>query len=153
MDIKTLEGKYFGPFEIKKAILSERKTFLGKEKVELSLDNKKTEVLPLEIALTVITKEKSDLTNLRENWVAPVAEQILVLLVEAEVPQRDIDYLLGVKITESLNVNSKKAIGMLFGKPKAELNLMDIEEVLRGEVVSKRVKPKKDGRRKKIKNG
>ena len=116
-------------------VASDKKTLLGKEKVIVHYENRDTpDEMPLEVFSQIATKEESNDTELREKWVTPVAEKILVLVTEAEVRKRDIDYLMGVKVTESLNVNARRAYEKLLGKDRDDLTMMDFEEMLRGEV-------------------
>jgi len=116
-------------------VASDKKTLLGKEKVIVHYENRDTpDEMPLEVFSQIATKEESNDTELREKWVTPVAEKILVLVTEAEIRKRDIEYLMGVKVTESLNVNARRAYEKLLGKDRDDLTMMDFEEMLRGEV-------------------
>ena len=135
MDLKKMQGNYIGRWKIKYMVASDKKTLLGKEKVIVHYENRDTpDEMPLEVFSQIATKEESNDTELREKWVTPVAEKILVLVTEAEIRKRDIEYLMGIKVTESLNVNARRAYEKLLGKDRDDLTMMDFEEMLRGEI-------------------
>lgn len=125
------QGKYLGPLQIKSAYLAKEKTYLGNKKVVLILESDEEKELPLEVVKNVIADEKSDWTELREKWVIPVVEKLLIVLTESELGNNDLHYALDVKLGESIKMASDRAQMILFGKPKEDISLMDIEKVLR----------------------
>lgn len=131
MSVKKFKGKFVGPYKIEEISLSSEKTYLGKPKVVLTFENNKTQELPLEVLQSIVTKTKSDLTELREKKVKPVVEKILIILVESELGQTDLNYAIGPKLTESLNQSFRLANEALWGREKDDVTLMDVEKVLR----------------------
>lgn len=132
METEKYIGKYVGPNKIKEVKETEEKTYLGNTKLELVYENGQTVLLPTDTVEAVMTEELSDLTKLREARVNPVVEKILVILTESELTNEDMDYAIGPKLTESLNMAVNQAQKILWGKEKHEVTLMDIDKVLKG---------------------
>jgi hypothetical protein len=128
-EINKFIGQYYGVDKITDVIKSKDKTYLGNEKIILICGSQQFE-LPLPVVENTVTKDKQDLTKLRELRVIPVVEQMLILLVENELTKPEIEYATGPKLMESLNESFKKAAVILWGKDTQELTLMDIQKVL-----------------------
>lgn len=128
---EEFKGQFLGPLQIKDVLSIKEKTYLGNKKVILVLETDEQKDLPLEVAKSVITKERSDWTELREKWVIPIVEKLLVILTESELGNNDLHYALDVKLGESIKMASDEAQKILFGKPKEEVSLMDLEKILK----------------------
>lgn len=132
INLKDFEGKFFGLNFIEKAELSENKTYLGKDKVKLTYDNKKIEEYPLEVIDKVISSTAIDLTDLRLRRLTPIAEKILILLTESELKKEDMEYLVTALIPGSINQALNRAYKkVFFNKEPHEITLMDVERVLK----------------------
>jgi hypothetical protein len=129
--MSKLIGLYYGPYLISDTATSKDKTYLGNEITTLICENDKKFNIPTAILEHVITKEKKDLTELRELRVIPVMQQMLTMLVESELTRSEIDYAIGPKMTEALNSSFSLASSKLWGgKDKDDITLMDIQKVL-----------------------
>jgi hypothetical protein len=126
-----LLNKHFGPFQIKGVKNTEEKTYLGYDKIILVLDDDTEKTLPIEDLRFIATVEKSNLTELREKRVIPVVKKLLTILTESELGNSDLHYAIDMKLGESIKMASDCAQEVLFGKPKEEVSLMDLEKVLR----------------------
>lgn len=124
------KGRYIGPNKIEKAVKSTIKTYTGEERMSLTYTNDITEDFPLAVIEQVITDTMSDYECLREKRCIPIAEKVLILLTEAELPREDMDYLLNVKILESINMARRNALDTLFGKIDEKLTLYDLDRVI-----------------------
>ncbi len=131
METEKYIGKYVGPNKIITAEEAEEKTYLGNTKLKLVYENGQTVLLPTDTVEAVMTEELSDLTKLREARVNPLVEKILVILTESELTNEDMNYAIGPKLTESLNMAVNQAQKILWGKESHEVTLMDIDKVLR----------------------
>lgn len=120
---------YYGPYKITDTADSSEKTYSGKKKIILICGDKNF-TIPLEMANSVVSKKKTDLTQLREARVIPVVEKLLTVLVESELTQLEMSYATGPKLTMSLNESFRKASEILWKKDKGDITLMDIQKVL-----------------------
>jgi len=128
----SITGHFFGPYEIKSIIPLERTTSQGKPAVKLIFVNKlqPSVELPLEVAQKVITEELSDLTKLRETRCTAIVENLIKVLLEAEVSLDDIPYCFDT-VARSIEFSNKAAQEKMFGKKLYDMNLYDIDKLLR----------------------
>lgn len=131
MDLTKFEGKYFGPSKIKTVECLSNRTYLGKKKVKIELENDICEEIPLEMLETCVTDNAIDLAELREKKVIPVVEKLIVLLTESELGNNDLHYAIDLKLTESIRMAADAAQEAIYGKPKDKITLMDLEKVLK----------------------
>jgi hypothetical protein len=78
------------------------------------------------------TEEPKDLMWVKNARCNGITEKILETMLEMKVRLEDAN-LIGMKITESLKMNYQKACDKKFGKVKNELNLADIDFVLKNQ--------------------
>ena len=136
---KEFIGKFVGMNKIRKVIDVEDKTFLGKERVRVEYKGgAEPEVYPLRMLKKMITKDKSDLTELRERRVFSVIEDLITLLTEAELNKPEIDFAVGPRLMESLLDGMKKAEAILWKKPEYEITLKDVNDILTGKLDKKK---------------
>ena len=140
MDLEEFKGKFIGPDKIVDIFVIADKTYLGKERVEITYDSEKTARFPRAILEDIATSNKSDLSELREKRVQKPIEQVIQLLVESELTLEDIEYSMGPKLKASLDDALDKANTIAYGKPKYEVTLLDIEHMLKRGI--KKEKPK-----------
>jgi len=76
--------------------------------------------------------------------VKPIAESVLMLLVESELPIEDIKYLLQTTLPLSIENNVARAYKKFWGKEQYEVTLFDVEQSLRGNGKPKQKRDKKD---------
>ena len=146
MDRLKLIGQFIGNLSIVNLRNVERKTYLGRDVVEIEFDNKSKREFPLDDLKTIATQEPKDLTVLRELQIMPVAVKILGILADSELPINDpveanLMYLLNTVLPDSVKENEKKAYGKLFNKKYEKITLADLDRVLQ------------DGNKKKNKDG
>lgn len=127
--MNDFKGRYLGFDKIIKSEKAKRKTYLGNEVVTITLENKTTKEIPLEMLNLEATKEKSDLTKLRDLMTDPVIGKIVAILLESEVVFSDIDYIF-TKTVGSLNNHLERANAILWGKELYQRTLMDINNVI-----------------------
>lgn len=132
--MENIIGKYIGPNQIHKVEISDRKTFLGKEVLRLIYESGEKEEIPTGIAERLVTKEKTDLTDMRERFVSPLIGNIMAIMLEAEVKIIDLDYVMQ-KITMSFNSNIDLAIDMAMGKDQYTRTLADIQMILTNQAI------------------
>ena len=131
-------GKFIGPDKIVGIKPSKRKTYLGNIVAEIELENETKIERPVDMLDAITTDEKSDLTELRTNEAKPVAQKIIAILTEAELPisspvRANIYYLLQDLVPESIQKNTRDAYGKLFEKDYYEVSLLDIDKALNGK--------------------
>lgn len=146
MDKIKLIGKYIGPLRIVNLRDVKRKTYLGRDIIEIELQDKTLKEYPAEDLETIATKEAKDLSTLRQLEIEPVAKKVLGILADSELPIYDmtganIQYLLQTVLPDSIQENTRKAYGKLFGKEYYSITYADLDKVL-----------KKDGKQKKNDN-
>jgi hypothetical protein len=139
MTLNKLKGKFIGANQIKKASKSENKTYLGNEKIRLEYESGKTEEYPKECLDSIITKDVSDPSNLRETRVIPVTEKLLTVLAESELTIEDIQYVIGVKLVFSIEDSIRRLLASYFGKEvrnatlTGKITLKDLDDALEKE--------------------
>ena len=141
-----LIGQHVGPKRIVNLCEVERKTFLGRDVIEVEFDDKSKKEYSIETLEVITTKERGDLTSLRILEITPVAEKVLAVLVDSELPIFDpaganIQYLLQTVLPEHIQEKTQKGYGKLFGKDYHSITLFDMAKVF----------SKKDGRQTKDK--
>ncbi len=127
-----ITGHFYGPDEIKSIIPLERKTSQGEYAIKLVFINElqPSVELPFKVAKQTITQEASDLTKLRDARCNPIIEDLIKILLEAEVPLDDIPHCLD-GVANSIDFSNKMAQEKLFGKKLFAVTLLDIDKVLR----------------------
>ena len=136
-------GKFIGPRKIVEIKLADRKTYLGNDVVEIKFDDGTKREYPEESLKTIVTKEKGHLTALRELAVKPVADKIMAILVESELPinnpvEANIYYLINQVIPDHLKEKDREVYVKMFNKGYYDINLYDWNQMLQ----------KKDGKQK-----
>lgn len=122
-------GKFIGPKKIKEIVGSSRKTYLGRDVVEITYEDDTKEEFPLEVAAQVITQEPTDFTALEDAIAKPLLEKMTVILLEAEIKIIYIERILHA-LTGHLNQKIDTAIDKAIGKDKYTRTLADINTVL-----------------------
>ena len=130
MDKKEYVGKFVGKDKIEDVVLSEKKTYLRNDKVEVSFKDKEAETYPLEALKSFVTDKATDLSELQERKVVPVVRKILAIITEAELGKVDMEYAIGAKLKNSLDMNYNKAMVELWGKEIDKISLFDVNAVL-----------------------
>lgn len=135
MKLIELVGKYIGRDKIIEAEDAQRKTFFGKKVIRVFFD-KEAKEYPEEVLKDIVTKEPIDLSGLRELRIKGVAEKVLAVLAESELPVfnpvgANIQYLCETILPQSIQENKYKACGKLFKKDYYEINLSDIDAALK----------------------
>jgi len=133
MTYKKYFGKFIGSKKIKNIVLLDEKTYLGKNKVKVEFDDETSYIYPEEALEDIVTQDKKDATELRDLRVNPVIEKVLTILVESELTLPEIDYAMGPKLRGSIDDARERANKILLGKENYQVNLMDIEKILRME--------------------
>jgi len=152
MEKIELIGKYVGPLRIINVRNVLRKTYLGRDIVEIEFANKEKKEYPAEDLKTIATKEPTDLSTLRQLEIAPVATSVLGVLVDSELPIFDpaganIQYLLQTVLPESIQESTRMAYGKLFNKDYGAITLFDIDKVLKKDGKSTKENKKDDNRK------
>ena len=127
--MENLIGKYIAHRKIKEVKLSDRKTYLGGNVLEITYEDGTKEELTQKMAEKIATEEETDLTTLRNNFVKPIIEEISAILLEAEIKIIDIEFVLQ-SITGHLNQKIEEAIDVAIGKDKYTRTLSDINKIL-----------------------
>jgi hypothetical protein len=127
--MENLVGKFIGPHKIKEVKLVDRKTYLGKDVLEMTYEDGTKEELTQKMAEKVATEKETDFTTLRDNFVKSIIEEISAILLESEIKIIDIEYVLQ-SITGHLNQKIEEAIDKAIGKDKYTRSLVDINKIL-----------------------
>ena len=125
-------GQFIGPDKILKAKEASRKTYFGNPVIEVELEGGKIKEFPLKVLEEIVTKEKSDLSELREKRVYEPVKKILEILLESEMTIEDIKYLIQTKLPLSIENSVDRAYREMWGKEKWEVTLKDIDDILKG---------------------
>ncbi len=147
MDKLKLIGLYIGNLSIVNFRDLERKTYLGRDVVEIEFNDKSKQEYPVEDLKTIATKEPKDPTALRDVREMIVAQKVLGILADSEISISDpvranIQHLLQTVILASIQESQDRAYGKLFGKDYYSITLADLDRVLKNE---KEKKKNKDG--------
>lgn len=135
MDKLKLIGQFIGPRRIVNVCDAGRKTFLGRDVMEIEFDDGIKKEYPVETLEAIVTKESKDLTSLRILEITPVATKVLGILVDSELPIFDpnganIQYLLQTVLPEQIQEKTREAYGKLFNKDYNAVTLFDMDKVL-----------------------
>lgn len=125
-----LKGRYIGPNKIKESVLVKRQTYFGKPVYEVTFINGVKKEYPEEVLDYLATSKATDLTELQETTVKPVAEKILAILTEAELTLVDATYLLTVVAPNSVEMNVNTVYRNMWGKETYEVTLRDLNDNL-----------------------
>ena len=129
---KEFVGKFVGLNKIRVVTEVEEKTYLSNPKVRVEYKgDAKPEVYPLAVLRTIATKDKTDLTKLRDLRVFPVIKGMLILLTEAELSKADVIYATGARLIESINESMRVANDILWGKEDMDITLKDVDDVIK----------------------
>ncbi len=138
MSIKKIEliGKFIGPLRIVNFRDVKRKTYLGRDVVEVEFSDKIVKEYPAEDLETLATEEAKDLSVLRQLTINPIATKILGILADSELPIFDpaganIQWLLQTILPDSIQESTKAAYGNLFNKDYCNITLADIDKALK----------------------
>ena len=147
MDKINLIGKYIGPLSIINFREIERKTYLGRDIIELEFNDKSKREYPVEDLKTLATKDPLDFTALRDKEILITAVKVLKVLADSELPINDptganIQFLINTVIPNSIAENRHRAYGKLFSKDYEKITLADVDRVLTDEKFPEK---KKDG--------
>src|SRR4030042_2140118 len=122
MELKMINGKYWGDNKIEGVTLSDRKTYLGKLIYKLTFDSGNFEEVTEENIGIGMTDEKSDARSLRNRLIDKMTEKIMGIMLEGEIKIGDVEYLKS-KITGNVNFHQKRAEDILWGKDIYDINL------------------------------
>ena len=145
MEEIQLIGRFIGPRKIVRVKPVSRKTYLGRDIIGIEFDDKTIKEYPLEDLNIIATTDQKDLSTLRQLEIEPVAKKILGILADSELPifnpvEANIQYLLQTVLPDSIQESTKIAYGRMFNKDYYEINLMDIDKVIRKEDKSRKPK-------------
>jgi hypothetical protein len=121
--------RYIADREIKTTCAAIRKTNLGNSVVEVVFTDGEKKEYPEIVFKKIVSTSPTNLTEIRDRVAAPLAEELLALLLEYEVNICDIENLFQL-IQFSLNKNFDKADDVLWGKGSRERTLYDVNKVL-----------------------
>lgn len=150
MNKLKLIGMFVGPLRIVNLHEIERKTYLGRDIVEVELGDKSKKEYPVEDLETIATEEAIDLSALRLLEIHPIATKILGILADSELPLFDpaganIQYLLQSVLPDSIQESKNAAYGKLLNKKYCEITLSDIDRVFNKDVKPRKTKENPDG--------
>ena len=123
-------GLYIGPNKIIKITKSKRLTYLGNDIYQIEYENGITEERPKEIIEKITSKDKYDLTELRDKIGRVVVEKFLTILLESEVKIEDIEFILHLT-AQSMNTNLEQANEFLWKKKLYDRTTADVQKVLK----------------------
>ncbi len=129
MEFKEFVGKFIGPNRITAVSASERVTYLKRPILKVEYANGEAEEYPAAILKNIVTDAASDLTKLRDAYVKPVIEEVISILLEAEVSIADIEQILA-RTSMSLNDSLERANAILWGKDLMKRTVADIHKIL-----------------------
>ena len=98
--------------------------------VEVLYKDDTKEVMSEKMMNNITTTEPIDATTLRDKRMQPVATEMLGLLLSSGVKYKEIEYLLSL-LKKSLEMNYEYAEELLWGKNAYEVNLIDMNTVLK----------------------
>jgi len=128
--MKIFKDKYLGHRKIKDFLYLESKTFLGEERIKVTLEDKEVQELPVEMLEATVTDKKSDATDLRNRRVFPVVEKILAILADSELSFSEISYATGPRLKASIDDTLEKSYKKIWGKARNDISLRDIQNKL-----------------------
>lgn len=145
MNKLKLIGQFVGPRRIHNLRDVDRKTYLGRDVVEIEFDDDTKKEYPVDTLDAIATKEARDLTALRILEITPVATKVLGILVDSELPIFDpnganIQYLLQTVLPEQIQEKTRNAYGKIFNKDYNKITLLDIDKILTKEFPKKKEK-------------
>jgi len=124
--------QYIGENQIKLVGISERKSLLGKDIIVFFLDNQMNVEYSEDLAIAIITKEKSSASDLQNNFNNYITKKILEILLDSEIKLSDIQPLLN-KVDNSIAQNMTKANDILWGKDFYQRTLKDVQDIFNGQ--------------------
>ena len=98
--------------------------------VEVLYKDDSKEIMSEKMKDAIITEESIDASSLREKRMQAVASEALGMLLSYGVKYKELDYLFSL-LKKSLEMNYEYANEMLWGKNIYEVNLIDMNTVLK----------------------
>jgi hypothetical protein len=112
----------------------------GIEMVKITFDDATTEVMPKKLYEASVTEQPSDLTAMRQARIQVVTKEVLSLLLMWGIRVDEVQYLTSL-LVGSINQSIQAAESKLWGKNSLDLNLIDVDKVVREKVTLKDIMP------------
>ena len=128
--MKKYIGQFIGDKKIKDVSVIEEKSYLGNDRCEVIFEDETKKEFPSWMIETMVTKDISNLTILRDKRVNVSLEKVIAILAESELTQDEIIYAIQNRLPNILGANLDSAKKILLGKPEYETTLFDIEKII-----------------------
>lgn len=125
-------NKYIGADKIINIAKAERKTFFGNDIYQITFDNSEVVEYNGKFLPSIVTEEKSNPTDLQNNFVNQLTQNIFEYLLDSEIKLVDINSLFS-KIDMSISHNIDKVNDYLWGKDLYKRTVRDIQNFLDGQ--------------------
>jgi hypothetical protein len=113
--MENITGKYIGENQIRGIGTGSKESILGHKIVEVVFDTAEVVEYLEDILPTIITEEKSNASDLQNNFNNYLVKKILEILVDAGIKITDVNPLLD-KISNSVSMNISSVNDILWGK-------------------------------------
>ncbi len=131
LNLEELVGKFVGESKILSVKEVDEKTFLGSDKIELTLDGDVKKVIPVDMVDCTISAVAVDLTQQTEKRLGYVLPKLIGIFTDSELTKDEISYLLNGRIQNLIFELYSDAVDKLFGKKQYDVTLQEIDNILK----------------------
>lgn len=131
LNLEELVGKFVGESKILSVKEVDEKTFLGSDKIEVTLDGDVKKVIPVDMVDCTISAVAVDLTQQTEKRLGYVLPKLIGIFTDSELTKDEISYLLNGRIQNLIFELYSDAVDKLFGKKQYDVTLQEIDNILK----------------------
>jgi hypothetical protein len=131
LNLEELVGKFIGESKILSAREVDEKTFLGVDKIEVTLDGGVKKLLPVDMVNCTTSIVAVDFTQQVEKRLGYVLPKLIGIFTDSELTKDEISYLLNGRIQNLVAELYSEAVDKLFGKKQYDVTLQEIDNILK----------------------
>ncbi len=131
LNLEELVGKFIGESKILSAREVDEKTFLGVDKIEVTLDGGVKKLLPVDMVNCTTSTVAVDFTQQAEKRLEHVLPKLIGIFTDSELTKDEISYLLNGRIQNLVAELYSEAVDKLFGKKQYDVTLQEIDNILK----------------------
>ena len=131
LNLEELVGKFIGESKILSAREVDEKTFLGVDKIEVTLDGGVKKLLPVDMVNCTTSIVAVDFTQQTEKRLEYVLPKLIGIFTDSELTKDEISYLLNGRIQNLVAELYSEAVDRLFGKKQYDVTLQEIDNILK----------------------
>ena len=109
----------------------DEKTFLGVDKIEVTLDGGVKKLLPVDMVNCTTSIVAVDFTQQAEKRLEHVLPKLIGIFTDSELTKDEISYLLNGRIQNLVAELYSEAVDKLFGKKQYDVTLQEIDNILK----------------------